>query len=137
MQMYEVTALAPEGPEEVYQAVIFAEDEDDALNKYEVTQKGSKVALLGLGTFYSLANAVADEMKSELGIDATVINPYYITGLDEELLESLKADHSVVITIEDGIHGAVCPRHITGCLRSRPFPATSTQRCRKRGQPSA
>lgn len=42
-------------------------------------------------------------MKSELGIDATVINPYYITGLDEELLESLKADHSVVITIEDGI----------------------------------
>ncbi len=42
-------------------------------------------------------------MKSELGIDATVINPYYITGLDEELLESLKADHSVVVTIEDGI----------------------------------
>ena len=73
------------------------------LNKYEVTQKGSKVALLGLGTFYSLANAVADEMKSELGIDATVINPYYITGLDEELLESLKVDHSVVVTIEDGI----------------------------------
>ena len=36
-------------------------------------------------------------------MDATVINPYYITGLDEELLESLKADHSVVITIEDGI----------------------------------
>ena len=42
-------------------------------------------------------------MESELGVDATVINPYYITGLDEELLESLKADHSVVITIEDGI----------------------------------
>ena len=56
------------------------------LNKYEVTQKGSKVALLGLGTFYSLANAVADEMKSELGIDATVINPYYITGLDLSLI---------------------------------------------------
>ena len=35
MQMYEVTALAPEGPEEVYQAVIFAEDEDDALNQLE------------------------------------------------------------------------------------------------------
>ena len=32
MQMYEVTALAPEGPEEVYQAMVFAEDEDDALN---------------------------------------------------------------------------------------------------------
>lgn len=35
MQMYEVTALAPEGPEEVYQAMVFAEDEDDALNQLE------------------------------------------------------------------------------------------------------
>ena len=35
MQMYEVTALAPEGSEEIYQAVIFAEDEDDALNQLE------------------------------------------------------------------------------------------------------
>ncbi len=35
MQMYEVTALAPEGAEEVYQAVVFAEDEDDALNQLE------------------------------------------------------------------------------------------------------
>ena len=42
-------------------------------------------------------------IRDRLGIDATVINPYYITGLDEELLESLKADHSVVVTIEDGI----------------------------------
>ena len=42
-------------------------------------------------------------MKSEFGVDATVINPYYITGLDEKLLEGLKADHSVVVTIEDGI----------------------------------
>ena len=66
----------------------------------------SKVAVVywsSTGNTESMANAVADEMKSELGIDATVINPYYITGLDEELLESLKADHSVVVTIEDGI----------------------------------
>ena len=34
MQMYEVTALAPEGPEEVYQAMVFAEDEDDACLLY-------------------------------------------------------------------------------------------------------
>ena len=40
MQMYEVTALAPEGPEEVYQAMVFAEDEDDALNQLEEQLKG-------------------------------------------------------------------------------------------------
>ena len=73
------------------------------LNKYEMTRKGSKVVILGLGTFYGLGNDVADLMKEKAGIDATVINPYYITGLDEEMLEDLKKDHSVVITLEDGI----------------------------------
>ena len=73
------------------------------LNTYEVTQKGSKVAVIGLGTFYSLAKEVAVKLKEEKNINATVINPYYITGVDETLLEELKRDHDVVITLEDGI----------------------------------
>lgn len=72
------------------------------LNTYEVTEKGSKIALIGLGTFYSLALQTA-KMLEKKGIHATVINPYYITGLDEELLEKLKADHDTVVTLEDGI----------------------------------
>ena len=44
MQMYEVTALAPEGPEEVYQAMVFAEDEDDALNQLEEQLKEQGIA---------------------------------------------------------------------------------------------
>ncbi len=73
------------------------------LNTYEVTQKGSKVAVIGLGTFYPLAKEVAAKLKAEKNIDATVINPYYITGVDEVLLEELKRDHDVVLTLEDGI----------------------------------
>ena len=73
------------------------------LNTYEVTQKGSKIAVIGLGTFYSLAKDVAAKLKAEKDIDATVINPYYITGMDEALLEELKKEHDVVITLEDGI----------------------------------
>lgn len=72
------------------------------LNTYEVTEKGSKIALIGLGTFYFLALQIA-EMLEKKGIHATVINPYYITGLDEGLLEKLKADHDTVVTLEDGI----------------------------------
>lgn len=72
------------------------------LNTYEVTEKGSKIALIGLGTFYSLALQTA-EMLEKKGIHATVINPYYITGLDKGLLEKLKADHDTVVTLEDGI----------------------------------
>ena len=72
------------------------------LNTYEVTEKGSKIALIGLGTFYFLALQTA-EMLEKKGIHATVINPYYITGLDKGLLENLKADHDTVVTLEDGI----------------------------------
>ena len=73
------------------------------LNKYEVTKKGSKIAILGLGTFYGLACEAASQLEAETGIQATVINPYYITGLDTELLDKLKEDHDLVLTIEDGI----------------------------------
>ena len=73
------------------------------LNKYEVTKKGSKIAILGLGTFYGLACEAAAQLEAETGIQATVINPYYITGLDTELLDKLKEDHELVLTIEDGI----------------------------------
>ncbi|MCI6499495.1 MAG: 1-deoxy-D-xylulose-5-phosphate synthase [Lachnospiraceae bacterium] len=73
------------------------------LNKYEVIKKGSKVAIIGLGTFYSLGENVAEKVAEKTGVNPTVINPYYITGTDNELLSDLKKDHDLVITIEDGI----------------------------------
>ncbi len=73
------------------------------LNTYEVTQKGSKVAVVGLGTFYNLGQQAADLIEKKTGTKPTVINPYYITGLDGKLLTELKNDHDVVITLEDGI----------------------------------
>ena len=73
------------------------------LNRYEITEKGSKIAIIGLGSFYGLACKAAKEIESRTGVKATLINPYYITGTDDELLESLKADHDVVITLEDGM----------------------------------
>ena len=81
------------------------EDKTDysVLNKFKVTQKGEKVAILGLGNFYNLACDVAKEIKSQFGYDATLINPVYMTGIDKELLENLKENHKLVITLEDGI----------------------------------
>lgn len=72
------------------------------LNRFKMTHKGSKVAIVALGAFYGLGKQVAALLKEQKGIDATLINPRYITGLDEEMLESLKADHEKVITLEDG-----------------------------------
>lgn len=72
------------------------------LNEYQVAHRGAKVALLGLGSFFSLAQQTAALLKTQTGIDATVINPRFITGLDEKLLRELTADHDVVVTLEDG-----------------------------------
>lgn len=73
------------------------------LNKFKVTKQGEKVAILGLGNFLGLANSVAEELSTKLGFEATVINPIYMTGLDKELLEELKQNHSLLITLEDGV----------------------------------
>ncbi len=67
------------------------------LNRYEITKTGKDVAVIALGDFYQLGEKVADELG------ATLVNPVYITGIDEKLLEELKKDHSVVVTLEDGI----------------------------------
>lgn len=73
------------------------------LNKYEMTQKGSQVAVIALSSFYGIGVEAAKLIEEKTGVKATVINPYYITGIDNEMLESLKADHKTVITLEDGV----------------------------------
>ena len=73
------------------------------LNKSKIIKKGSKVAILALGDFFGLGKNVAQEIQSKLNIDPTLINPVFISGIDKELLETLKQDHDIVITLENGI----------------------------------
>lgn len=74
----------------------------DRLNTYEVVRTGSDIAILALGSFFCLGEQVADSLRRH-GIEATLINPRYITGLDEELLNRLKQNHQIVVTLEDGV----------------------------------
>ena len=73
------------------------------LNKFKVENKGEKVAIIALGDFYQLGEAVQKEIKEKLNVNASLINPRYITGIDKDLLNELKNNHDVVITLEDGI----------------------------------
>lgn len=73
------------------------------LNKFKLVEKGEKIAILGLGNFFNLAKELKKEIKSKLNIDATLINPIFMTGVDCDLLEDLKSEHNIVITLEDGI----------------------------------
>ena len=73
------------------------------LNRYEVAHRGGQVAVLGLGSFFQLGEEVVGKLKEETGVDATLVNPRFITGVDEALLEDLKRDHTLVVTLEDGV----------------------------------
>lgn len=73
------------------------------LNKSLVVQKGEKVALFALGDFFQMGEEFAKAIEEEFGFKPTLVNPRYMTGVDTELLESLKKDHQLVITMEDGI----------------------------------
>lgn len=72
------------------------------INKNKIIKKGSKVAIFGMGKMIDMANDIADKLKKEKNLDITIINPLFLSGLDEELLNSLKNNHQLIITLEDG-----------------------------------
>ena len=78
-----------------------AEESYGDLNRYQLVKQGSKVAVLALGSFFELGESVVAELK-EQGIDATLVNPRYVTGVDEKLLMELAKNHQVVATLENG-----------------------------------
>ncbi|MDO5293466.1 MAG: 1-deoxy-D-xylulose-5-phosphate synthase [bacterium] len=71
-------------------------------NKNKVEVKGSKAAIIAVGVMMQMALETAKKVKEDTGVEITVINPRFLTGLDEALLNQLKEDHQVVLTLEDG-----------------------------------
>lgn len=71
------------------------------LNKFKITHRGNRVAIIGAGNFHRLAEETAARLSAK-GIDATVINPRFVSGIDTEMLEALEADHELTVTLEDG-----------------------------------
>ena len=83
-------------------SVDFPTDYEPEMNRFEMAHCGSGVAIIGVGNFFALAVTVAEQLKQS-GIDATVVNPRFLTGLDTERLEGLRDNHSLVVTLEDGV----------------------------------
>lgn len=70
--------------------------------KYDIAHHGSEVAIMAVGDFWELGEKVCAELKKKLNIDATLINPKSLTGIDPEVLHHLAENHDVVVTLEDG-----------------------------------
>lgn len=71
------------------------------LNRFKMEKRGEGVAVIAAGDFFEKGMNVVKRLE-EGGLKPTLINPRYLTGIDEEMLDDLMKDHQVVITIEDG-----------------------------------
>lgn len=98
---YPVAVRAPRN------GVFYTMDEVDTdyskLNTFKTVIRGDKIAILALGDFFQMGEELIEEIDKIFGIKATLINPRYITGIDENCLQNLKDNHDIVVTLEDGV----------------------------------
>lgn len=71
------------------------------LDTFSLTHRGDTVAVIALGNFYQKGERVVAELARR-GVNATLINPRFASGIDCEMLESLKTNHRLIATLEDG-----------------------------------
>ena len=75
----------------------------DNIGKFKVEKQGEKAAIIALGDFYQMGESLAVAVKEKLGFTPTLINPRFASALDTDLLEEIGHNHSLVVTLEDGI----------------------------------
>ncbi len=75
--------------------------EDYSNPRSSICHRGKDVAIIAAGSAFRAAYDALPAL-SEKGIDATLINPVFLSGLDTGLLDSLKENHRLVVTMEDG-----------------------------------
>jgi 1-deoxy-D-xylulose-5-phosphate synthase len=74
------------------------------IGKGRIVRKGSKVALLSLGTRLAECLKAAEELAS-FGLSTTVADARFAKPLDSEMILGLAREHEVLITIEEGAVG--------------------------------
>lgn len=75
----------------------------DQLNTFKMEQVGNTVAIIAVGDFYQLGEQVTKELYETMHMQASLINPRFVTGIDDTMLERLKDNHELIITLEDGV----------------------------------
>jgi 1-deoxy-D-xylulose-5-phosphate synthase len=76
------------------------------IGKGRIVRRGTKIALLSLGTRLAEALDAADQLEAK-GLSTTVADLRFAKPLDEELIRSLMLSHEVIVTIEEGSIGGL------------------------------
>lgn len=87
----------------VYNAKYEVDRDYSILNKFQFAVRGEKIAVIALGDFFQLGEELAEQIKIKMNVNASLINPRYAAGIDENLLGEIAKTHRLIITLEDGI----------------------------------
>lgn len=90
-------------PDEVISVGVEEEFDENMIYKMKIRKYGSKIAILALGNAYKLGEEVVNLIEEKSGINATLIDPVNYANIDKEGLEALEENHSIVVTIENGV----------------------------------
>lgn len=71
------------------------------LNCNLIVEEGKEVAIIAAGSFLQKGREVVERLKRR-GIKPTLINPLFLSGVDDALLTELERGHQIVATLEDG-----------------------------------
>ena len=99
---------------------IEVDDDYSDLNSYRMVRSGHDIAIIAAGNMLPDALKAADKLEAE-GIKPTVINPRFLSGIDEEMLSALSEDHRAVLTVEDAILDGGMGQKIASFFADRPM----------------
>lgn len=72
------------------------------MGKAEILEKGKEIAILAVGNMVRTAVQVTENLRN-CGYEPTLINMRFVKPLDMDLLEILREDHSLIVTMEENV----------------------------------
>ena len=70
--------------------------------KAEMLYKEQDIALLAVGSMVQVAEQVREALK-EKGLNCTLVNARFVKEFDKEMIQSLAADHKLLVTLEENV----------------------------------
>ena len=72
------------------------------MGKAEILEKGKEIAILAVGNMVRTAVQVTENLRN-CGYEPTLVNMRFVKPLDMDLLEILREDHSLIVTMEENV----------------------------------
>lgn len=72
------------------------------MGKAEILEKGKEIAILAVGNMVRTAVQVTEKLRN-CGYEPTLVNMRFVKPLDMDLLEILREDHSLIVTMEENV----------------------------------